>query len=427
MISSLGRVSLLLLLLVFLPACPGTSSHSGSGVTLVFKHGKIAGDPEPFRQVLEGFERENPGIHIKDEPLPSSTDEQHQFYVINLEGGEDEFDVFAMDVIWVPEFIRAGWLKDITPLLPPAERKDFFEGPLKAVTSNDRVFALPWYIDAGVLYYRKDLLSKYGFAPPTTWAELVRIAETITRSRPELYGYIWQGKQYEGLVCNVLEILWSNGGGVLQDGRIVIDSPENVEALTFMRELITRYRITPPLVTTATEEPTRHLFGQGKAIFLRNWPYAWNLFQREDSPVKGCVGVAPLPSFPGYPSASTLGGWQLGINRFSRHPHEAERFLRYMTSYKTQKLLSLAVGYKPTRKALYHDETLIQAQPFIAGLYRIFTRARPRPVTPYYMMLSQVMQPEFSAILTGVKKPEEALQSAKKQMEFILDTDKISR
>ncbi len=351
------------------PGCTGKSAPPDEGVTLVFKHGKIAGDPLPFRQVLQRFEAQNPGIRIQDESLPSSTDEQHQFYVINLEGGTTGFDVFAMDVIWVPEFIRAGWLLDLSRLLSKSEREEFFPGPMKAVTFRDRIYAVPWYIDAGVLYYRKDLLAKYKFSPPATWPELVRIARTVARKEPGLYGYLWQGKQYEGLICDVLEVLWSNGGNVLKDGRVVINSPENIEALTFMRGLITQEGVTPDFVTTATEEPTRHLFGGGRALFMRNWPYAWNLFQREGSKVKGKVGVAPLPAFPGHASASTLGGWQLGINRFSRHPEAAARFIRYMTSPETQKLLSLTIGYKPTRKALYKDPELVASQPFTAALY----------------------------------------------------------
>jgi multiple sugar transport system substrate-binding protein len=187
-----------------------------------------------------------------------------------------------------------------------------------------------------------------------------------------------------------------------------------------MRDLIHKYRVTPEFVTSAIEEPTRHIFGKGKAVFMRNWPYAWNIYQREGSPLKGKVGISVLPAFPGHRSASTLGGWQLGVNQYSKHPEEAERFIRFMTSSPSQKFLSLTIGYKPTRKVLYKDEDLIRVQPFIASLYEVFEHARPRPVTPYYMMISQVMQPEFSAVLTRIKEPEEALRSAREQIEFII-------
>jgi multiple sugar transport system substrate-binding protein len=420
----------LLVLILLIPAsisllggCSRERPRQTATVSLVFKHGRIAGDPEAFEEILRGFEAENPGIRVRDEILPSSSDEQHQYFVINLEGGASDLDVLSMDVIWVPEFSRAGWLRDLSPLLPPDRRGDFFRGPIDAVTQDGGVFAVPWYIDAGILYYRKDLLELYGFDPPGTWDELVREATAITRAEPGLYGFLWQGKQYEGLVCNALEYIWSYGGDILRDGRAVVDSPENRLALAFMRDMIYRYRITPEFVLTSTEEPVRRIFGEGKAVFMRNWPYAWTLFQREGSPVRGKVGVCPLPGTPGREQASTLGGWQLGINCNSRHPEEAERLVRYLTSARAQKQLALSVGYMPSRKALYRDEELIRARPFMAPLYVIFEHARPRPVTPYYMMISQVMQPELSAVISRIKEPGEALEDASEQIDFLMEAD----
>ncbi len=373
-----------------------------------------------MRKLLNQFEGENPGIKVREETLPASTDEQHQFYVISLEGRSREFDVLSLDVIWAPEFARAGWLKEVGHLLPGEDRKDFFLGPLEAVRFQGEMYALPWYIDAGLLYYRKDLLDKYGFSPPRTWPELVETARLISAKEREIYGFLWQGKQYEGLVCNVLEYFRSNGGKILDQGSVAIDSPENLEALRFMRDLIQKYEITPPLVTTAVEETTRHIFGNGRSIFMRNWPYAWSLFQREGSPVRGKIGISPLPAFPGGRSSPTLGGWQLGINRHTRHPREAEKLLTFLTSPSSQRALTLSVGYHPARISLYLDPELVQQRPLLPRLKGIFMEARPRPITPFYLMLSQVMQPEFSAALTGIRSPEKALGSARKQMEYIL-------
>ena len=411
----------ILVLLAMIAGCDRKDGNDrNSGTVIVFKHGKIAGDPIILRGLLDSFEAENPGIKLRDETLPSSSDEQHQFYVINLEGKSADFDVLSLDVIWVPEFARAGWLSDLSRLFPPDERNDFFPGPVSAVTWERKVFAVPWYIDAGLLYYRCDILEKYGLSPPRTWPELVAQARRITSAEKGLYGFIWQGKQYEGLVCNALEYLRSNNGDVLRNGEVAIDSPENVAALSFMRDLIARYGVSPPLVTTASEETTRHIFGNGRALFMRNWPYAWNLFQDKGSMVRGKVGVAPLPAFQVGRSAPTLGGWQLGVNRYSRHQEAAFRLVRFLTAPEAQKLLCLKVGYKPTRVSLYADRELQKSQPFIASLCDIFMTARPRPVTPYYMMFTQVMQPELSAALAGVRPPEAALRSAGRQMRHIL-------
>lgn len=417
-------VGLFLLSLLFSCYQKDTHLKGEDTVTLVFKHGKIVGNPELFKKLLEKFEAENFRIKVRDETLPSSTDEQHQFYVMNLESRSYDFDVFSMDVIWVPEFARAGWLRDLSHLLPGKEREEFFPGPLKAVTYKDRIYAVPWYVDAGLLYYRKDLLQKYSLSPPKTWKGLVDTAQYVLSKEKGLYGFIWQGKQYEGLVCNVLEYFWSNGGEVLKGDKVAIDSPENIFALRFIRALIVKYKVSPSLVTTATEETTRHIFENGKAVFMRNWPYAWNIFERKASAVKGKVGVMHLPSFNGRESTSTLGGWQLGVNRYSKHPEAAEKLVRFLTSPESQKALALTVGYKPTRKSLYRDEDLLKNQPFFCNLYEVFMSAHPRPVTPYYMMMTQVLQPEFSAVISGIKTPEQALKSLQRQIEYILGVEK---
>lgn len=389
-------------------------------VTLVIKHSKLFGDPGPFAELLRHFEQAHPGIRVQSETLPASSDEQRQFYAINLQAKSADFDVFALDVIWVAEFARAGWLRDLTDLLPGEDREDFFGGPMHAVTFNGRIYAMPWFIDAGLLYFRKDLLAKYGYKPPNTWDELVISARAISARETNIHGFVWQGKQYEGLVCNVLEYLWSNGGNVLRGNKAVLDSPENRAALAFMRALITRHGITPEFVTTLTEEPAREIFGKGAAVYLRNWPYAWSLFAQESSPVKGKVGVVVLPHFSGRQSAAALGGWQLGVNRHSRHVREAEKLVAFLTSAPVQKRLALAYGLNPTRKRLYRDPELNAAQPYLRDMSIVFEHARPRPVTPYYALISQTLQSEFSAAIAGSKSADAALTAAQARVEEIL-------
>jgi multiple sugar transport system substrate-binding protein len=383
----------------------GRPAPRGRDTTLVFKHGKLFGDPHVLRGLLDEFERAHPGLRVREETLPSSSDEQYQFYAINLQARADVFDVLAVDIIWVAGFARAGWLK------PLAAEGGFFRGPMEAVTWRGSVYALPWFVDAGLLYYRRDLVEK----PPEHWHELPQLARA-----PQLHGFVWQGKQYEGLVCNALEYLHSNGGAVLEGERAVLASPQNREALVFMADLVHRYGVTPASVTTLTEEPSRHVFGQGRAAFLRNWPYAWRLFQDPASRVHGKVAVAELPRFPGGRSAPTLGGWQLAVNAASRYPEAAERLVRFMTAELAQKRLAIAYGFQPSRVALYRDPELLAAQPFLASLERVFAAARPRPVTPQYVRVSQVLQAELSAAVSGLRTADEALARAQRGVEEIL-------
>ncbi|HEX6994960.1 MAG TPA: ABC transporter substrate-binding protein [Gammaproteobacteria bacterium] len=400
--------------------CDGEPPATGAReATIVFKHFRLFGDPAPFAALLREFEAEHPGIRVRAETLPAASDEQHQFYVINLRGGSRDFDVLALDVIWVAEFARAGWIADVTDLLPADEREALFAASLEAVTYEGRQYAVPWFVDAGLLYYRKDLLERHGFAPPRTWTELADAARTIAKREPDVHGFVWQGRQYEGLVCNVLEVIWSAGGDVLDGDRVVLESPESLRALEFVQSLVPR-GVSPALVTTATEEPSRHVFGSGRAVFLRNWPYAWTLFQQPDSPVRGKVGVAPLPHFEGHESAAALGGWNLGINARSRHPDAAAEFVRFMASPAAQRTLALAYGYNPARRPLYSDPELLAAQPHLEALRDALDAARSRPVTPRYAQLSQALQSAFSAVVTGLEPPEDALADAQREAERIM-------
>lgn len=399
----------------FLAACQGDAPPGET--VIVFKHSKLFGDPAALDGIIERFEAAHPGIRVRDETLPSGSDEQHQFYVINLSAGSSDFDVFAVDVIWIQEFARAGWLM---PLGTPEENRAdrYFPAALEAATYQGEMYAVPWFIDAGLLYYREDLLEKHGYDPPETWQELVRAARRISAAEG-IYGFVWQGKQYEGLVCNALEFLWSNGGDVLRGGAVVLDSAENRRALRFMGE-VARDGVSPEFVTTLTEEPSRRIFGDGRAVFMRNWPYAWNLFQRPESPVRGRVGVRMLPRFEGHSPAATLGGWQLGINAHSRKAEAAERFLRFITSTGNQKALAMAYGFKPALRNLYDDPELLRSQPFLGRLPEVFSKARSRPLTPHYVSLSLVLQARFSAAVAGVATAEEALAEAQRQAEAIL-------
>jgi trehalose/maltose transport system substrate-binding protein len=412
--------------------------NSAGPTRLIFKHHKVAGDPKYFRELLDRFEAENPNIKVESQTLPASTDQQHQFYVTNLEAHSADFDVFALDVIWPPEFARAGvsaednnstqkrgWLLDLTPYFADTDFSAMIPGPVKADHFEGRLYAVPWYVDAGMLYYRKDLLDKYGFAPPTTFEALANTAKIILAKEndPALHGFIWQGRQYEGLVCTALEFIWGNGGDVIDStGRVAIADHPAVEALAFMRRLIAE-KISPPLVTTAIEEMTRHVFGNGRAVFMRNWPYAWSLMQTEGSPVRGKVGITVMPHFKGGKSAATLGGWQLGVNRFSPHKEAAILLVKFLLRRESQKFIALHTGLKPAWKDLYDDPELRAAQPFVADLLPVMMAARPRPVTPYYLMMSQILQAEFSAIIAGIKSPEQGLDEARRQIEFLLGNE----
>ena len=218
--------------LVLLAGC-GAETRRDPRATIVFKHARMFGD-DPIPRLVAAFESRHPGVRVRTEALGSASDEQHQFFVINLEGSLGRggrgpgFDVMMLDVIWVAEFARAGWLLDLTPFLAADELAPYFPSAVAAATYDGRIWALPWNMNVGMLYYRADLLAKYGFRPPETWDELASQVRRIQAGErdPKLAGYLWQGKQYEGLVVNVLEGLWGNGTRLLGDDGAVFPDPE---------------------------------------------------------------------------------------------------------------------------------------------------------------------------------------------------------
>jgi len=318
-VSVIGRRSAWALgLMAWLLALGGCGAgHERGPVTLVFKYARILGNADPLPELLRAFEAAHPDVRVKGEALPWASDDQHQFYVINLEGRSPGFDVMMLDCIWVPEFARAGWLLDLTSQLAPDELAPYFPSAVASATYNGRVWALPWNFNVGLLYYRADLLTKYGLRPPETFEEMIDQVRRIRAGErdPALNGYVWQGKQYEGLVVNVLEAFWANGTTVMEDdGKVFPDPARAADALKFLRGLITM-GVSPAWTTAADEELSRRAFGDGHAIFLRNWPYAMDLFEGQGSAVRGKVAFASLPGRArGAPGVGSTGGAHLGVS-----------------------------------------------------------------------------------------------------------------
>jgi len=423
--SGAGRAALssLVATLLVLGGC-ARGHEEGAPVTLVFKYSRILGNADPLPGLLREFEAARPGVRVKGEALPWTSDDQHQFYVINLEGRSPGFDLMMLDVIWVPEFARAGWLLDLTPHLAPDELAPHFSSAVAAARYDGRVWAVPWSMNVGLLYYRADLLAKYGLRPPRTYEELVDQVRHIRAGErdPSLDGYLWQGKQYEGLVVNVLEALWANGARLFaEDGTVFPEPARAADALRFLRGLITT-GVSPAWTTAADEELSRRAFGDGRAIFLRNWPYARDLFEAPGSAVRGKVAFVAVPGRArGEPGAGSTGGAHLGVSRRTRHPELAIALARHLSSEPAQRAIALGAALSPTRQTLYRDPALVRANPMLPQLHALALAGRPRPVTPYYLVASATVQPEFSAALVGVKPPERAIADARARLSHFLE------
>ncbi len=360
-------------------------------------------------RLLQEFEARM-GIRVEQRILPAASDLQHQQYSTWLGGRDRSVDVYLIDLIWVAEFATAGWIAPLNARLPPGARGDFLAAPLAAAGYRGKLYAVPRFSEAGLLCFRKDLVP----AAPRTWGELREVARA-TRG-PQLAGYVFQGKQYEGLVVNFLELLWSAGGEVFgRDGRVTVNDRAGVAALTFLVDLL-ETGIAPRGTLTYMERESLQEFLEGRALFHRNWSYAWSLVQREGSKVGGKVGVAPLPSWDGRrPGVPALGGWHLAISAYSKHPEAAWQLIRFLTDPQAQKVKAVGEGRIPTRKSLYADPEVLRANPQFVELAGSLARARPRPATPFYPRLSGALQTSVSRALVGSASPQEALDAAARE------------
>ena len=329
-----------------------------------------------------------------------------------LSAESSDVDVFSVDVVW-PGILGKFFL-DLKPYTKGAEA-EHFPALVANGTLDGKLVAMPWFADAGLLYYRKDLLEKYKEAVPTTWAQLTATAKKIQDAErkagnKDMQGFVFQGKAYEGLTCDALEWVASFGGGTIvePDGKISINNPSAVAAL----ELAGSWpgTISPTGVLNAEEEEARTAFQSGNAVFMRNWPYAWSLSQDDKSPVKDKVGVAALPKGEGDGArpAATLGGWDLSVSKFSKHPAEAADLVMYLTSVAEQKRRAITASLNPTIPALYSDKDIVAANPFLASMGEVFKGAVPRPSTVTGGKYNQVSNAFWNAVHSVLAKEKPA-------------------
>lgn len=311
----------------------------------------------------------------------SATDRLIQYQQV-LSSKSDKIDVFQIDVIW-PGLLGTHFV-DLSQYSDGIEN-EHFQPIVENNTVNGELKAMPWFTDAGVLYYRKDLLEKHNIEVPQTWEELGVAAKTImddevANGNENFRGIVFQAKAYEGLTCNAVEWIDSFGGGAIVDdnGEITINNEKAIAAIDTIAGWMKG--VAPQGVLNYDEEGARSVFQSGNAAFMRNWPYAWALANSDDSPVKDKVGVAALPKGGADgKNTGTLGGWQLAVSKYSNNVDVAADLVMYLTSAEVQKQRAIEGAYNPTIAALYQDEEILAENPFFGDLYDTFVNAVARP------------------------------------------------
>ncbi|NKE44180.1 ABC transporter substrate-binding protein [Roseomonas frigidaquae] len=391
-------------------------------VTVAISCGAVGVEFQLCREGAETWARET-GNRVELVSTPAGSTQRLALYQQLLSAGSADIDVLQLDVVWPG--ILARNLLDLSEHVEAAELAPVFPALVQNNTVDGALVALPWFTNAGVLYFRRDLLEKHGHAVPETWAELTETATRIMQAEraagaDRMWGFVFQGRAYEGLTVNALEWLHSHGGGriVDPDGSVTVNTPHAIAAIRQAAGWVGR--ITPRGVLNYAEEDARGVFQSGNAVFMRNWPYAWPLMNAEDSAVRGRVGVALLPKGgPDGQHSATLGGEQLAVSRHSRNPEQAISLVRYLTSAAEQKRRAIIGGFNPTLRPLYQDAEVLAANPFFGELYDTFLNAVPRPSAVTGRRYNQVSAEFWNAVhavLAGQMAVEPALDRLERNL-----------
>ena len=383
--------------------------------------------PDPtgsVQRLIDRFNRENgDGINVRLREMPADSGQHFDQLNTEFQSGESGIDVIGGDVIWPAQFAANGYIADLSDRFPESERQAFLPATIEANTYEGAIYGVPWYTDAGMLYYRLDLLERAGYsAPPATWDELKEQARAVQEDVGTRYGFVFQGADYEGGVVNALEYIWTSGGDVLEGDRVIIDSPEAIRGLEIERSMVAD-GIAPEGVSQYKEQESATIFLGGDAVFMRNVPrmYALASDPAESEIEPAVIGVAPLPvAEEGLRSYSSLGGWNLFLNANSQNADAAWKFMRFMTAPEQQKVRAIEGSVLPTREALYRDEEVLDKVRVAELGQEAIRNTRPRPVSPFYSDMSLRMAKGFATSLRGEAPPAEVLGTLQGELEEIV-------
>ncbi len=363
-------------------------------------------------------------IKVKIIPHSSASDQSYAQLARAFSSHSSSIDVAMVDVVWPGSF--APFLVNLKPALGK-QSKQHAAGIVKSDTIHGKLVAMPWFGDFGMLYYRKDLLKKYGYSkPPTTWSQLFSMANKIQtgeqKSNPNFSGFVFQGNAYEGLTCDALEWIASSGGGTFINNKrqVTIDNPKAINILNQFRSQIGV--TTPRGVTSYQEGEAQTAFTSGNAAFERNWPYAYSLNEATGSVVKGKVGIAPLPHGPGGHSVATVGGWQLAVSKYSKHKGASIEFVRYATSKPVERFDTITNSNVPTIPSLAKNKAFVKKYaPYLSPATANVPRAaRPSSIlgTKYNQGSTYIYQ-AINRILNGTPA-QNVLPGLKSQLQTLL-------
>nr|WP_206339100.1 MULTISPECIES: ABC transporter substrate-binding protein [unclassified Synechococcus] len=369
-------------------------------------------------ELVKTFNREHRGrIHLNLIRGPLNTESISDLAISSLLLGDAPFDALLMDVTWLPKYAAAGWLEPLDHWFDQADQEQLVEGARLGNDYDGHLYRWPLVADVGLLYWRTDLMKE----PPKTPDELVSVAGQLVQTNAVANGFVWQGRQYEGLSCDFLEVLQGFGGEWMDTttNTMQLDTPEATRAAAWLNDLINE-GISPYAVTNYAESESLQAFKSGDAALMRNWPYAWAELQKDDSNVKGNVGISLMVAQPGERPGATLGSWGLSLMRQSPHQEAAVEAIRYLTNEASQRARFLNNGYSPTQANLFSDPEMLKSSPVLPELQLALNNAVVRPPTPLYAQLSDVVQRELNGLFTETGSADEAMATSQQRSQTLL-------
>jgi multiple sugar transport system substrate-binding protein len=398
-------------------------TEAAGGITLTYMG--LNNNPAPFataqQQCLAEFNRTHPGITAKYISQPSGeANLGHDKMVTVMSAHDGSVDIFDSDVIWQAQWAPAGWAAPLENIFPQSAQKNYAPGMIWADTIGSHIYGVPWMLDVGHLFYRKDILDAEGLKPAATWQELHDQGVMLAKKYPKMIPFVGCYQQGQQLICNFMEYSWGAGGNFLDDktGAVVLNSPQNLQALEMMISLL-KDKVTQPGIVTMELDAGRALFSNGNAIYHRNWNYAY-AFAESNPKLAGKIGVANPPHFAGKTSAATAGGWQYVVNQYSNHVNEAKELAMFLGSYKMQVFKTLHSGWSPAYMAANNDPAIVAKYPSFPILVAQAKIEKSRPKTPFWTNMSTVAEQEITNALIGKKSAQQALKDASGKIEAIL-------
>ncbi|MFF2300088.1 ABC transporter substrate-binding protein [Arthrobacter sp. NPDC058127] len=403
---------------------PASSSADASKTITVLAPPDSSGS---MQKLIDQYNKDHAGgTQIKVDTAQTDMSAYFDQLRTQFTAGSVKDDVVIGDVTWAAQLADNGWVQDLSDKFPKSEQDKFLPGGIAADSWKGKIYGVPWFNATAYLFYRKDLLAKYGYtSPPKTYDELETMAKKVLAGGDVKDGYLMQGAKYEGLVCNAAEFVWNSGGDILdpQDSsKVVVNGAQATAGLARMRQLVAD-GVAPAASTTDKEQENYTDFFNGNALFMRNWSDFYRLVNdpKTSKLTADQVGVASLPvAQAGQTSSSSLGGWNLFMNASSTNKDAAWDVIQYLSSDAAQKVRATDGGFLPTRAALYSDPDVNKANPLtVIGKDAAFN-ARSRPVTPFYSDASLAMQDSFYKILSGQEPAAQATTELQTALEKVV-------